>query len=184
MFLLSVVRLVSPGNMQGCRRNVFCTSVSCCSCLDVYLCGTARPSIITPVSYPAPSSLLRQFTFPHGTFEKVNYLGYDDHVVLNRSISFLLEEEEDASEHPRQNGAGSVDGDVRAAQELGREAEDAGKLLTILTASFFFFVQVTSASFVDIQALLVRGAAPSGRFVRTSAVQRYQRSLQKRHQVA
>eukprot|EP00904_Undaria_pinnatifida_P000586 jgi/Undpi1/10528/HiC_scaffold_29.g12978.m1 len=34
-----------------------------------------------------------KFAFSHGTFEKVNYLGYDDHVVLNRSLSFLLGEE-------------------------------------------------------------------------------------------
>ena len=44
----------------------------------------------------------------------MNYLGYDDHVVLNRSLSFLMEEEE-SDEH-----------------EDGVDAAG-GKLLTILT---------------------------------------------------
>ena len=57
-----------------------------------------------------------QFTFEHGTFEKVNYLGYDDHVVLNRSMSFLTEgaSNENVKEHDGGDGLG-------------------GKLLTILT---------------------------------------------------
>eukprot|EP00903_Cladosiphon_okamuranus_P013725 g12778.t1 len=59
-----------------------------------------------------------KFTFEHGTFEKVNYLGYDDHVVLNRSISFLAEENENV-------GTG-------------------GRLLTILTVGPHHFHDVPS----------------------------------------
>ncbi|CAM9746443.1 unnamed protein product [Ectocarpus sp. 6 AP-2014] len=59
----------------------------------------------------------RAFSFKHGAFEKVNYLGYDDHVVLNRSISFLL-------------GEGQAQEDGRLGHNGG---EAGGKLLTILT---------------------------------------------------
>lgn len=68
-----------------------------------------------------------QVTFKHGTFEKVNYLGYDDHVVLDRGISFLL------------------DGDGDDFDEKAEEGEDGpgvgggGKLLTILTVCLFVF---------------------------------------------
>ncbi|CAM9589931.1 unnamed protein product, partial [Hapterophycus canaliculatus] len=58
-----------------------------------------------------------KFLFEHGSFAKVNYLGYDDHVVLNHSISFLL-------------GQGEAGGGGRAGHNPPLPG---GKLLTILT---------------------------------------------------
>eukprot|EP00752_Nemacystus_decipiens_P018448 g16538.t2 len=62
-----------------------------------------------------------KFSFEHGTFEKVNYLGYDDHVVLNRSLSFLAEGVSD------EHGGGT-----------------GGKLLTILTVGPHHYHDVPS----------------------------------------
>lgn len=80
--------------------------------------GKQPPDLLSSsLAFPLCQSI-PQFSFPHGTFEKVNYLGYDDHVVLNRSISFLLGE--DAS--------GGTDRDPARVDE-----DERGKLLTILT---------------------------------------------------
>ncbi|CAM9705603.1 unnamed protein product [Scytosiphon promiscuus] len=71
------------------------------------------------------------FSFEHGSFSKVNYLGYDDHVVLNRSISFLLgEENAEGGGHPTPNTPVS-----------------GGKLLTILTVGPHHYHDVPSDFF-------------------------------------
>lgn len=96
-----------------------------------------------PPSLPPFLSLDRQFAFSHGTFEKVNYLGYDDHVVLNRSLSFLLGEEaaEATAEVGREDAAGrgaGGDGGVGGGgggDGSGGGGVGGGKLLTILTVS-------------------------------------------------
>lgn len=91
-----------------------------------------------------------QFSFKHGAFEKVNYLGYDDHVVINRSISFLLGEDgkvddggvggdkknnnnnkNKKNKKKGKKGGGGEGGTRRMAGVSGGDA--GGKLLTILT---------------------------------------------------
>ncbi|CAM9429388.1 unnamed protein product, partial [Choristocarpus tenellus] len=59
-------------------------------------------------------------SFAHGTFEKVNYLGYDDHIVIDPAIDFLLGSSPSGSPM-------STDTATGVHQGVG------GKLLTILT---------------------------------------------------
>lgn len=94
--------------------------------------------INAPPWRPVLPALSLQFSFKHGTFEKVNYLGYDDHVVLNRSISFLLGDENDGPRDQENAPPASAEGvrQERDGKNDRSEGGDAGgKLLTILTVS-------------------------------------------------
>lgn len=93
------------------------------------------------LSYGSPVLSLLQFSFAHGTFEKVNYLGYDDHVVLNRSISFLRGEDMRGGDDlpaakirrsSARMGAG-VDHHEEGVETIDDGDGKGGKLLTILT---------------------------------------------------
>lgn len=105
-----------------------------------------------------PATPAVQFSFKHGAFAKVNYLGYDDHVVLNRSISFLHgedvkvsggggEEKKKKSKKTGKKGSkekgedgekgkkgkGENENEDEARGEGGGGSRAGGKLLTILT---------------------------------------------------
>lgn len=75
-----------------------------------------------------------QFSFKHGAFEKVNYLGYDDHVVLDQSISFLLGRDGHSKKKAFKKSKSKIKKGSRRRLASGHgDAKDGGKLLTILT---------------------------------------------------
>ncbi|CAN0142125.1 unnamed protein product, partial [Discosporangium mesarthrocarpum] len=96
-------------------------------------------------------------SFPHGTFEKVNYLGYDDHVVIAPAVDFLLKEN-DSPSPPSGKGSGTG-GSGRGGEGGGGGV--GGKLLTILT--------VGPHHYHDVPRSFTQGQGPAGATTRLHA---------------